>query len=70
MGRKSKITYPLTMQVDTGWDVFGTMLASIDTSGCSDGHMNKTDIVLKSYTGQGIPVKGNVSVDVVCGCSH
>ena len=60
---------PLTMEVDTGAGVSiasESVLASLPPS----VKLQKTSVVLRTYTGEQIPVKGSICVDVVYGQQH
>ena len=61
--------HPLIMEVDTGADVSiapESVLASLLPS----VKLKKTNVVLKTYTGQPIPVKGSITVNVDYGQQH
>ena len=54
---------PLVMEVDTGSRVSPTTESDL-TSLLPSIKLNQTNIVLKTYTGQKIPVKGSITVNV------
>ena len=61
--------HPLIMEVDTGAgvsiapeSVLASLLPSVE--------LKKTNVVLKTYTGQPIPVKGSITVNVDYGQRH
>ena len=60
---------PLTMEVDTGATV-SLAPESMLTSLLPTLRLQKSEAVLKTYTGSPIPVKGTVSVDVSYGQQH
>ena len=61
--------HPLTMEVDTGAAVSLAPESAI-ASLLHSAKLCPTNIVLKTYTGEQIPVKGTVQVDVINGQQH
>jgi len=60
---------PLTMEVDTGAGV-SIASESVLNSLLPSAKLQKTSVVLKTYTGEQIPVKGSILVDVDYGQQH
>ncbi len=60
---------PLTMEVDTGAGVSIAPESLMETLQ-PPVELQKTNIVLKTYTGQPVPVRGSISVDVDYGEQH
>ena len=60
---------PLTMEVDTG-AVVSLAPESAIVSLLSSAELQPTNILLKTYTGEQIPVKGTVLMDVKYGQQH
>ena len=60
---------PLTIEVDTGSTV-SLAPESVVAPLLSSSYLQPTDITLKTYTGEQIPVKGTVTVDIQYGQQH
>ena len=60
---------PLTMEVDTGAGV-SIASESVLASLLPSVKLQKSSVVLRTYTGEQIPVKGSICVDVVYGQQH
>ena len=58
--------HPLTMEVDTGAAVSLAPESAV-ASLISTGELKSSNVVLKTYTGEQIPVKGTLSVNVKYG---